>query len=204
MAMLWRLSVGTACLLGLAGCNNVISLDPWFTAADAQGAPKFRDGLWLSASEEDCRVNVVRPAERWPDCARATYVRGHETFAMEWDDPDGDGPRRRTFAGWQKDPTVIANGDPLIGQIQMEGDSPTTPSDSADGEAEAEAGAGELPPRYVYFYRAIRPTRFDEQGNVVAAESWGVVCGPVRKPYRNGQRGAALLPMMNIRRPRAT
>jgi hypothetical protein len=176
----WRVLAAAACLIGLSGCNRVISADPWFTAADAQEAPKFREGLWVSLSEEDCRVDVTRPAERWPDCAQASFVRGDEWLAMAWDDPDADAPRRRTFVGWQASPMLVANGNPLIGQIEMEGNEPTATSDVGVGEAESEAAMGSR--THFFFYAAIHPTHFDEQGKVVAFETWSVECGPRREP----------------------
>lgn len=172
MAKIGRLSVTGACLLGLAGCNSVVSLDPWFTAADAEGVPKFRDGLWLTVSDPECRVDSARPAERWPDCARAMFVRGDERLTMEWGEYDGDDRRRRTFAGWEADPTLIVNGEPLIAQYRMEGDP------SPDGAA----GAGGQESQSWYLYYAIRPIDLDATGEVLAFETWGIQCGPLPEP----------------------
>jgi hypothetical protein len=171
MGGICRSAVGAGLLFGLSGCNNVVSTEPWFTAADTQGVPKFRDGLWLSTDDADCRVNVARPAERWPNCAHASFVRGDEWLAMEWDNPDGR--RRRVFVGWQTDRTLVANGDPLIGQVETEQE-PSGPSNAA------EAGLEE--PSWRYLYYAIQPTRLDEEGQVLAFELWGIKCGPPPEP----------------------
>ncbi len=99
--------VGLAFLLGLSGCNQVVSIDPWFTAADAKDVPQLREGLWLTVFDAECEVDVLKPAERWPDCATALFVRGDERLTMAFDDHDhdSDGPRRRSFVGWRADPS---------------------------------------------------------------------------------------------------
>jgi hypothetical protein len=175
--MIGRILLAGACLLGLGGCNSVVSMEPWFTAADAQGAPKFREGLWLRIDNADCRFNVASPVERWPDCAQASLVRGDERLAIEWEDPKG--PRRRQFVGWRSDPTLVANGDPLIAQVDWQGET----QDSAPGPSDVvvdEAASEELPWRFLYY--AMRPTGFDEQGRVLEFESWGIRCGPPPEP----------------------
>ena len=53
-----RLVAPVALLLGLAGCNNVVSNEPWFTAADTEGAPELRDGLWVAITEDGCRSDL--------------------------------------------------------------------------------------------------------------------------------------------------
>jgi hypothetical protein len=161
-------------LLGLTGCNRVVSVDPWFTAVDAEGAPKLRDGLWLIVDGPECRVRVERPAERWPGCAGALYVRGNEWLTMQWDDPDGDGPRRRRFAGWHGEPAFLVRGDPLIGQSEIAEPEPgLEPDDELSEDDEPDW-------RYVYF--AVRPTQVDDHGSVLAFETWSIVCGPLSEP----------------------
>ncbi len=182
-----RMALAAACLLGLAGCNRVVSMDPWFTAADAGGVPKFRDGLWASY-EADCRVDVEKPAEQWPDCAGASFQRGGESLQMTWEDPDGDGPLGRSFAGWKSigDAEVIANGDPLIGQLELGSDAPEgSAEDSADDE-----------PQWRYMYFAGRPT-LDERGEIVAMETWPVSCGPLPEPKR-GKRSDDEEPVADV------
>jgi hypothetical protein len=176
-------ALAAACLFGLAGCNRVVSMEPWFTAADAEGVPKFREGLWLSVADADCEVDVEERAERWPDCASALVRRENEWLAMAWDDPDGDGPRRRTFAGWQGDRSLLVGGDPLILQVEWPPASPPPASEQEVEPAEADIELAETEePDWRYFYLAMRPARFDEQGKVIAAESWSIECGPIPEP----------------------
>jgi hypothetical protein len=158
-------------LLGLPGCNMVVSSEPWFTEGEAEPVPVLRDGLWVSA-DGDCRFDEAKPAEQWPDCASASFRRGEEQWAMRWDDVLERGGRRRTFAGWEidgpnLDGVFIANGDHLITQIETRDES---------GEAAVEPGG------HAYLYAAIRLLRHDEAGRVTALESWGVQCGPLPEP----------------------
>jgi hypothetical protein len=175
-----RVVVALGLAVGLSGCNLVVSEDPLFTAADAIPAPVLRDGLWLAA-EPDCRVDEAKPAERWPDCADATFVRGPERWSMRWDDTDERGRPRRTFAGWESDNVELSgamlaqNGDHLIVQ--------DPPRVEEVGEAREE---GEPP---LYTYAAIRPVRHDDQGKVTAFEFWFVQCGPQNQPERSRDRG---------------
>jgi hypothetical protein len=183
MNQVLRLAASAAILLGLSGCNLVVSADPWFTAADATPTPMLRNGLWMSAAP-DCRFDQAKPAERWPSCAGAAFVRGEERWSMRWDDTDARGGRRRTFAGWESgdypfnDGLLVANGDHLIFQFQSDGEPDASPSDTV-GE-----GAGEAESR-AYMYGAIRPVRFDDEGQVEAFETWAVQCGPISEPERS-------------------
>lgn len=174
-----RVVAVTVLLFGLSGCNLLVSEEPWFSAADAQPAPSMRDGLWLSATP-DCRVDERKPAERWPDCASATFVRGEERWSMQWEDLDARGRRRRTFAGWESaesdgDTLFVANGDHLIVQSRAEGEAQAAPTDEPAPGAETERAAG-------YGYGAIRLLSHDEAGKVTALEFWYVQCGPLSEP----------------------
>jgi hypothetical protein len=117
-----RLAAAAAFLLGLSGCNLVVSEEPWFTEADAVPMPVLRDGLWRS-DDAGCRVDESKPAERWPDCAEPLFVRGAEAWSMKWSETDERGRHRRTFAGWDSEELYedaglfVANGNNLIAQI---------------------------------------------------------------------------------------
>jgi hypothetical protein len=160
--------------MGLAGCNLVVSEEPWFTAADAAPVPALRDGLWIQA-EPGCRVDEARPAERWPECANATFVRGDERWTMRWEPVR----RGRRFAGWEpgdaelSDGLLIDNGDHLIVQ--------DPPPAKEIGQVTEEGS------REVYAYAAMRPILHDDQGNVTALEIWFVRCGPL--PEADERRG---------------
>lgn len=179
MSQALRAAAASAFLVALSGCNLVVSEEPWFTAADAAPEPTLRDGLWLGTAP-DCPVDEAKPAEKWPDCASATFVRGRELWSMQWDDTDERGRRRRTFAGWKSgepdlpDALLIANGDHLIVQA---------PSDAEEAGQKAD---GEQPGGYTY--AALRPVRHDEQGKVTAMELWLVQCGPLARPQPSRDR----------------
>ncbi len=169
-----------ALLPGLSACNMLVSKEPWFAASEAQPFPAMRDGLWLSAAP-DCRVDERKPAERWPDCAGAAFVRGDEQWSMEWNQRADR--RRRTFAGWNlaefgDDALLVANGDHLIVQSRAQDASPTEQADDADAQAAAP----------VYMYGGLRVLSRDETGKATALAFWNVQCGPVTEPARGRQR----------------
>ena len=179
-----RLAALLACLLGLSGCNLVVSAEPWFSEAEAQPGPRLRDGLWLAA-EPDCRVDEAKPAERWPDCASASFVRGDERWSMEWEASDERRGNGRTFAGWRPgspydDALFIANGDHLIAQAQTQGEAEAAPS------AEVVGATGEAAPR-AYMYGALRVLQRDAGGKAVEMESWIVQCGPLPERSSRGR-----------------
>lgn len=169
MAELLRKVFVLALLPALSACNLVVSEDPWFGEADALGVPTFRDGLWLTVSEPNCRVDEALPAERWPDCAAASYLRGGEWLTMQWEQV-GEGKRaRRKFVGWTPTSGLIANGSPLIVQTMFE-------PDTEDERVGADSPNPE--PDRPYWYLALQPTTQDEAGRVTAFELWSVQCGP--------------------------
>ena len=177
MNHVFRFSVLAGCLIGLSGCNLLVSEEPWFTAADAQPRPVLRDGLWVSTSA-DCRFNEAKPAERWPDCAVPSFVRGDELWLMTWEEADAHGRRRRIFGGWEladqeSGGLPVVNGDHLIVQYDKGAEPP--PSDELD-----EAAANPNAERYMY--SAMRILSRDERGKVTALESWNVQCGPISEP----------------------
>ena len=161
------------CLLALlpllTACNVVVSEEPWFAKADTVGAPALRDGLWVNVSD-DCKVDETKPTEQWPDCAGATYVRGNEWLSMQWEEVGRGRRARRSFAGWEAMPTLIAAGTPLILQVGGESASSAPRGDATDtNDADFE---------WHYWYQAFRPTQFDDAGRVTAFEMWPVKCGP--------------------------
>ncbi|HEY6816720.1 MAG TPA: hypothetical protein VI168_14365 [Croceibacterium sp.] len=177
-----RIVALAAILLGLSGCNLVVSEEPWFSEAEAQPKPRLRDGLWLAA-DPGCRVDEAKPAERWPDCASASFVRGDETWTMDWETAEGRG-RRRTFAGWKRDTPddemmFVANGDHLIAQ----GQSQVTPEGTLPAEI---ASASDMPAAPSYMYLAFR-FQLGDDGKAIAMESWSVQCGPL--PVERRSRG---------------
>jgi hypothetical protein len=139
--------------------------------------------LWVSA-DPDCKVDTAKPAERWPECAGASFVRGNQTFRMEWG-TEGEGRRkRRAFVRWSADRSLIANGEPLIGQLEQEAISEAPEVSEPSPEEVIEIGEE---PSWRYMYFAIRPTAFDENGNVVAFENWAIQCGPLPETAPEGE-----------------
>jgi hypothetical protein len=158
-----------ALLPALCACNLVVSEEPWFDEADAVGVPAFRDGLWLTVAEPNCQVDETLPAERWPDCAGAAYLRGSEWLTMEWEQVGKSKRARRRFVGWSAASGLVANGSPLIVQTMFE----PQPEDEATS-----AISSDPEPDRPYVYLALQPTRRDETGRVTAFELWPVRCGP--------------------------
>lgn len=173
-----RLAVATALLLALSACNNVVSNEPWFTAANTKGAPELRDGLWVMLDDEDCRVKLKKPAERWPDCADAIYVRGREWLGMNWDDSNR---HKRVFESWESLPLLLAAGDPVILQLDEGSEPPASDPD------ELAISNGDDEPHWRYSYAGMQPTEFDSQGRVVAFEFWDVQCGPWHYELKEGE-----------------
>jgi hypothetical protein len=60
----------TAALIGLGGCNLVVSQTPMFTKADAAGAPVIRPGVWRQ-EVAGCDFDETLPQSQWPKCAGA-------------------------------------------------------------------------------------------------------------------------------------
>jgi hypothetical protein len=65
---------GLAAALLLGGCTNmVLSEKPLFRAADAKGAPSFRQGVW-AAPDAGCEVDLKTPLPDWPKCANGDVM----------------------------------------------------------------------------------------------------------------------------------
>jgi len=157
----------------LGGCNIVVSKAPMFTAADSAGAPAFRPGLWLS-EKSDCRVDEAAPLAKWPDCADPVVITPTEIH--------GAGPKDQ-----KPSPYLVAAGDPLVLQAQMEigvnagVDVSASGNASAAGSASAQASG---PPPYAYL--GAHPLAFDGQGRITRMQSWPVMCGPPPPPPKPG------------------
>lgn len=187
MADCLRLAALTACLMSLSGCNNVVSNEPWFTAADTEGAPELRDGLWVMITDAPCRVKLEKPAERWPDCADPFYVRGGEWLAMQWDET---GRSKRIFERWESVPMLLARGDPAIFQFDQGIERPAPAADPDEIVLE------DSEPHWRYTYAAMRPTERDTQGRTVAIEFWTIQCGPLTAREFEGGVEYPLLSLM--------
>ncbi|MBC2664891.1 hypothetical protein H7F51_05120 [Novosphingobium flavum] len=162
------LSLTTALLAAvlLAGCNIVVSDQPWFGAEDSVGRLGLREGLWAVMTDGDCRFDETLSAERWPECASAKIVRGDQLLSYEWVDAETAGGPRREFLQWQTDVILLADGDPMILQLR-----------NVDATGERGEGGVVAP----YYYVAVHPLERDDAGRIVRLERWLVECGPLPK-----------------------
>jgi len=137
------------CLLaaGLSACNLVTTTEPMFGPEDALGAPPLRNGLWANI-EADCKVDLRKPASRWPDCASRVVI---EDGILYGKDDDSEEEQELAF--------VLAATDPRILQIRM-------------------VDEDKKPVRTVFFYVGMDPRKFDAQGRIIEYAAWLVQCGP--------------------------
>jgi len=145
-----RRLLGLCLMLLLGACNRVITDAPLFFAADAQGAPVLREGVWLIDEEPDCPFDAREPVAAWPDCADWVLIRDGEMLGFDEEKGEKNGQGE-----WQSIPFVLAAGDPPVLQLAL---------------------LKEEIPGYWYF--GVEPTRLDDEGRVTAFVSWPVLCGP--------------------------
>ena len=82
---------------------------------------------------------------------------------------------------------MLASGDPRVGQVQITIDMSAGADASASGGGEASASVSVTQPKsQPYGYAAIRPTKLDPQGRIVAFASWPVLCGPPPPKDKDG------------------
>jgi hypothetical protein len=161
-----RILTPLAGLYVLSGCNLLVSKEPWFTEADAVDAPKFRDGLWTSTRQDDCKFDSANDPSTWPDCALAAKVRDNRWSSLERE--RGDDGNVKKFV-WEEVDTLTVGGEPLIVQFKTDPQGLSDPSEQ-------------------FVYLAARPTQIDAQGKVIAFSAWAIVCGPVdRRAKKNSE-----------------
>jgi hypothetical protein len=138
--------------LVLAGCTGVVSSNPWFTATDAAGAPRLRDGVWRleSSQASACDVHENRPLETWPSCASGVVVRAFDLLGLS---------NKGRVWQWQSAPYLIAAGAPAVMQL----------ADTASANAK-------------YQYMWVGTVRLDDQNRAVAIRGWRVLCAPPASP----------------------
>ena len=178
---MWRwLALTSLTLLG--ACNVVLTKEPLFKPADAAGAPTLRPGVWLLFLRPDCKVDTAKPFVEWPDCAGGALV--------------GDGEIAGHKSGAPPDvlervPVVLAAGQPRIAQLPVDIDTSASASATASGGATASASASGGGRAQPYGYAAVRPTKSDAEGHIVAFNYWPVACGPPPPKDKNGADTAA-------------
>lgn len=140
----------------LSGCISaqVHSRQPLFGAAEAEDAPRLREGIWIveldDAQERGrCRFSSDAPLRRWPDCAPWVLVRQDAVAIF---DPESQ--------AWSAESYRIAQ-HPTGRMVWQEG-------------PRGAASAGEYPYAYFVFEPLIR----DDQGMVTRFTQRGALCGP--------------------------
>lgn len=101
--------------LSLSACAMVSSERPLFSAADSDGAPILRPGLW-AAVEPDCKFNPRSPAAAWPACVAAMIVGASTLVEVQRETKETSAAPVQTYR--------LVAGDPVVAQIQ-------TPPESA-------------------------------------------------------------------------
>jgi hypothetical protein len=179
IAKLARLALMGTALGLLSACNVVMTEKPLFTQADAAGAPALRPGVWLFFEEPGCKVDDSKPFTEWPDCAGGGLVGAADIRGHKQDTP----PDQLETA-----PYVLATGDPRVMQIQVDVDLSAHADVSASGDGAAANGSTSSSASHSqpYGYAAIRPTKLDSQGRIVAFTLWPVQCGPPPPKDANG------------------
>jgi hypothetical protein len=175
-----RLALIIAGLALMSACNVVMTKEPLFTQADAAGAPPLRPGVWLFFEQADCKFDQSKPFTEWPDCAGGGLVvspgvvRGHKANAP----PDV----------LEDTPVVLAAGEPRILQAQVDVNLSVQAdaSTSGEGTTPSSSTASSAAQAQPYGYAAVRPTKFDSQGRIVALTLWPVQCGPPPPKDKDG------------------
>jgi hypothetical protein len=162
----WHTLTLLAAALMLGGCNLVVSQTPVFSTADAAGAPPFKPGFWASP-DPGCDFKESAPADAWPKCANGSEIQRDALIATV--DPSAvttSTSDSKTAAGPKKValPYVLAAGDPRVMQVDLH---------------IPEAGLGQLG---FFYFVAVKPTRFDDDGRIIAAQLWPIQCGPPPPP----------------------
>jgi len=156
-----------ASLLLLGACNMVATKQPLFSNADAAGAAPLRPGVWRETAQKPCDFDETRPLAEWPDCADGFVVRHGQVGGYN---TDANGKKT-----WTSSELIVAGGEPRVIQVLL--------------KDLGVKGLGELPFGPMYLYLAARPTRFDDQGRIVAYTAWPILCGPPPPPDAKGPDG---------------
>jgi hypothetical protein len=152
-----------AALLMLGACNMVITEDPLFTKADA--SLRLREGVWIEPSDGPCDIDEAKPVADWPSCAKVVIVSKDQIGGWDTDD--------KGVRTWRSSDVIFAAGQPPVAQVHL-----------LDMDVK---GVGDVPIKpSLYLYLAIRPTKTDDAGRVVAYTGWPVLCGP---PPPEGAKG---------------
>jgi hypothetical protein len=142
-----------------------------------------------------CRFDERKPMETWPGCVIGFVARDGEMLKLYRSDAAEWRLTGRTYS-WDSTAYVLAAGDPRIEQegcsmlfqhnnaapsseAAVDDGSPTEKAAPSQEQAEptpATAESSEGPSHYCY--NALRPTKLDANGRIMAFAVWPVVCGP--------------------------
>jgi len=147
-----RLALVLLSLACLGGCNMLMTKDPLFTRADGAGAQPLRPGVWDQDATDQCQVDERQPLASWPSCANGFLVGRDQTMTSFGQQGDKRVSNSTHY--------VMAAGHPMVFQVLLS------------------SSMSQMPLPQLYLYAAVRPTKFDERGRVIALTSWPVLCGP--------------------------
>lgn len=153
-----------ASTLVLAGCNQLISKEPWFQPDPT--APVLRDGVWRSV-KADCVFDDSTPVKRWPDCSDWFVLKDGKSVVQKGMDTEGKKAEPDSLTDGD---LVVAPGDPMIWQIASR-------SESEDGK----------PERHFDYYGVGIDAR-DHEGRITKLTAWPIFCGPLDKDERVTKR----------------
>lgn len=183
MRRIGAVAIGFCVLAFIGGCNVVMTDKPLFSEADAAGAQPLRPGVWSFFREPGCKVDESQPFANWPNCSGGGIVRNGEIAGHKSGAPPGE---------LEREPLIIAAGDPRILQVQVKIDVTAGAEATASGGAEASASATATSPReQPYGYAGLKPTKFDGEGRITAFRFWPVQCGPPPPKNAKGEDVAA-------------
>lgn len=145
----------------LSACNVVLTKDPLFTAADEAGAPPLRPGVWVM-QDPDCSFDEARPVTTWPDCSGGMIFRDGQAIGVS---------RKEGKTSWERQPLVIAAGDPRIAQLRVHLNLSSGSGHNVSGQETT-----------LYGYAAVEPLKTGPAGRITAFSYWPVQCGPPPPP----------------------
>lgn len=63
--------------ISVGACDGMVTSErPLFAAADSQGAPLLKDGVWAVIHEPGCQIDAKAELTTWPKCAEPLVVEG--------------------------------------------------------------------------------------------------------------------------------
>ncbi|QKG71182.1 hypothetical protein [Erythrobacter mangrovi] len=161
MSALRKLALLSGSIL-LAGCNMVVSDEPWLTRGP--DTPVMKPGIWVSEGKPDCEYDLATPVESWPECADPAIIRADGAFLT----------LNKETAKWRVNEVILGTDDPIVAQVALPEQITTTEADA---------------PKYIYL--AMRPTGQNAGGEITAIETWMMQCGPIdRVKVNSGDQNA--------------